>query len=133
MITTLIDPARVIDLAYSNVEYTPPQMVTLPDIIDAEQRYLTPVIGEALRDALLGGAYPTLLSDYVAPALALFVREVADAPTAPRSKGGLRRARAMMLRLSNFLDQNVEEYPEYDPESNTLKRCRIDGTHIQIH
>lgn len=133
MIKTLIDPARVIDLAYSNVEYTPQDMVSVSDIVAAEVRYLLPVIGEALYSALSEGCYPLLLSDYVAPALALFVREVADTPTAPRSKMGLAKARAMMVRLSDFLDANSAEYVEYDPTSNILKRCRLYGTHIQVH
>ncbi len=107
-------------------------MVTIFDIATAEERYLIPVIGAKLVEAVRAGNYPILLSDYIAPALALYTREVANTPTAPRSAEGQRRARAMMLRLSNLLDEKSGEYPEYSPECNTLKRCRIDGGHIQV-
>lgn len=133
MIKTLIDPARVLDLAYSAAEYTPLTAVSLIDIATVERDLLIPVVGEPLYEAIAEGEYPMLLSDYVSPAIALHVRERVNAPTAPSSAVGLRRARSMMLRLSDFLDENRYDYPEYSPMSNILKRCRINGGHVQIH
>ncbi len=128
----LINEASVINLAYSNAEYTPETMVTAADIYVAERSYLAPVVGEAMMEALRGGAYESLLNNYIALPLALYTREVANLPTAPRSVEGRRRARAAMVRLSDYLDENSGDYPEYDPANNVLKRCKINGTHIQI-
>ncbi len=93
-------------------------MIAPSDIASAEQRYLIPVIGQSLYDVMMGGAYPTLLDDYVAPAIAEYVREVVDAPSAPASAKGVRRARTMMIRLSRHLDDNEQLYPEYCSSDN---------------
>ncbi len=133
MTTNLITPEEVYGLAYANVsEYTPVEVITENDITVAERRYLIPVVGDELYASLLAGSYSSLLDDYVAPALALFVREVIDAPSAPASKAGLRRARTMLKRLSDHLDDNSSSYAEYDEDTNILKRCRIHGGDIQI-
>ncbi len=132
MIDTLITPQRVIDLAYSNADYTPSSMIAEADILTAERKYLIPVIGETLFDSLLRGDYLELMEDYVEPALALYVRELANLPSAPRSPEGMRRARSLIRRLSDHLDDNCATYAEYVASDNILKRCKIDGTHIQI-
>lgn len=133
MIQTLITPAEVYDIAYSSVaQYTPVEVITEVDILTAEQRYLVPVIGERLYAAISSGEYTSLVSDYIAPTLSLYVREVVNAPSAPASKDGMRRARAMMIYLSDYLDDNQDSYPEYVESENILKRCRIYGADIQI-
>ncbi|MFI3304887.1 MAG: hypothetical protein R3Y68_00055 [Rikenellaceae bacterium] len=132
MIDTLITPQRVVELAYSNANYTPSSMIAETDIVTAERKYLIPVIGERLFAALRNGAYLDLMEDYVAPALALYVREQANLPSAPRSAEGMSRARSFIRRLSDHLDDNCATYAEYVASDNILKRCRINGTHIQI-
>ncbi len=134
MTSRLITPEEVYGLAYANVsEYTPVEVITDADIAVAEKRYLKPVIGDELYASLLAGEYPTLLDNYVAPALALFVREVVDAPSAPASVAGMKRARGMRKILSDYLDDNESSFPEYDADENILKRCQIHGADIQIH
>ncbi len=128
----LLTPERVQDIAYSNEEYTPPGVVNITDIAAVEQRYLIPVIGEELYAALAGGDYVELLEEYVAPAVALYVREIVDTPSSPSSKRGLQSARVMMLRLSYHLEENTDSYPEYRSADNILTKCRINGVHIQI-
>ncbi len=130
--TTLITPSEVRDIAYAGEEYTPLELITSASITVAEQRYLIPVIGTELYTALSEGEYSTLLEDYVAPALALYTREVINAPAAPSSPFGMRRARAMMLHLSDLLEDSPSDYPEYKSEDNILNRCRIYGGNIQI-
>lgn len=128
----LMEPKRVLELAYDGVDFTPDIDITINDIVTATNRYIIPVIGKALYEQLLEGNYPVLMNDYVAPALALYVREVVDAPTAPRSAAGLQRARSMLMRVSDFLDEDSASYPEYEASRNILKRCRINGSNIQI-
>ncbi len=71
---TLITPADVIALAFAEGEYLPPDSVTAADIAAAEHRYMEPIAGRALMDALAEGSYAELMADYVAPALAMSVR-----------------------------------------------------------
>lgn len=133
MTTTVITPSEVYELAFSAVyEYTPVEVITEADIVLAEQKFLIPIIGGDLHAAILDEQYSTLVSDYIATALALCVREMVNAPSAPASKDGMRRARAMMRRLSDHLDDNQSSYPEYVESENILKRCRIHGHDIQI-
>lgn len=42
------------------------------------------------------------------------------------------QAHAMLLRLTEYLDENAASIPEYDPRANVLKRCRTDGGFVQI-
>ena len=42
------------------------------------------------------------------------------------------QAHAMLLRLTEYLDENAASIPEYDPRANILKRCRTDGGFVQI-
>ncbi len=132
MIKTLIESDRVLALAYSDAPYTPQQMITPSVVVTAEQRYLKPVIGEALIQALHDDKYIKLYEDYVAPALALYVRYEVDGYGAPTAKTILQRARQMMHRLSDHLDENSSQYVEYDANSNILKRCSLDGGFVQV-
>ncbi len=128
----LITPQRVVDIAYSNCDYTPPSMISECDIVTAQRKYLAPVVGEQLIAALLRGDYLGLMEEYVAQPLALYVRELANLPSAPRSSEGMSRARSMMRRLSDHLEDNKAAYPEYVASCNILKRCKIDGNFVQI-
>lgn len=154
---TLITPRRAAELAFAAGEQAPPGAITAADTAVAESRYLVPVIGRALYDRLAGGAYPELLSEYLAPAIALFARLTAQprldtgtvpgGTTVPRSddfqpagEAALRRrhralreqARTLLRRAAAHLDAHAERYPEYDPRRNILKHCRIDGDLVQI-
>ena len=71
---TLITPSQAVALAFADGEYLAPEAITEADIAAAEHRYIEPVAGSALCEALAAGIYPALLADYVAPALAMAVR-----------------------------------------------------------
>lgn len=154
---TLITSEQVAALAFSGGEYLDPAAVAESDIAAAEVRYVRPVVGQRLYEQLLAGEYAQLLTDYLAAPLALWTRVliqtrlevrtgscgavVADPDgTEPVSEsqssrllGALRsQARALMQRASDHLDQQAADYPEYDPQQNILKRCRIHGDFVQI-
>lgn len=155
---TLIDNIQVVALAFSSEEMLDASAITPLDILEAEDRYICPVVGEPLADRLLEGAYPELLNDYVAPALAAWVRYVVQ-PMLPRrtaaqlvegGDGGAvteplncrevymqkllrRKASTLLYRLGEYLDANADKYPEYNPDNNALNRCTINGSIIQIY
>jgi hypothetical protein len=71
---TIITSARVAQLAFRAPDLLPEDSIPPSTIVAAEERFLRPVLGAALCDALAEGAYPKLLDDYIAPALALYVK-----------------------------------------------------------
>ncbi len=152
----LLQPSQVLRLAFGADEYLPPDAVTEADIAAAEERCIVPVIGRALYDRLLAGAYPELLAEYLAAPAALFTRALVQprldirtdrcGTTSPRPDGAqsagseplrcrlqsLRaEARTLLLRASRHLAAHRSEYPEYDPEQDILNRCRIHGNFVQ--
>lgn len=154
---TLITPLQVLRLAFGDGEYLPPESIPEAGIAAAEQRYLVPVIGRALYEKILGGSYDTFKTEYLAAPTALLTRLALQprldirtgqcGTTAPKSTYGqpaddtsrrqrqhaLRsEARTLLRRAGDYLDTHREEFPEYDPETNILKRCTTDGGFVQI-
>lgn len=152
----LITPEEVIRLAFADGEWLPPESVSEAAIRAAAERHLIPVTGRALYGRMLEGAYPELRDDYAAPALALCVRLLLQprldvrtgrfGTTAPSSAAwkaapessvrglmrSLRRQAAAHLRnLSQQLDAHSADYPEYEPEKNVYRHCRIYGDIVQ--
>ena len=154
---TLITPAQVVATAFGDGEYIAPEVIGEADIAAACHHYITPILGQTLHEALLGGAYPELLEDYVQPALAfavrvsiqrsLNVRTGAMGLSAPHGGSSAvttaaadalqaslrRRARDLRKRLSDHLCRNAERYAEYNPKNDSMKNCSIYGGFIQIH
>ena len=153
----LITNEQVISLAFGDGEYLSPEVILDSDIALAEDRYIVPVVGAELHQALLDGSYPTLLSDFVAPALAMAVRTVvqpalnvrtghaglqissslrADSSTKTAMQSlqkSLRlRRQALLRRLSNHLKNHASEFAEYDPKSDAMQKCSINGGYIQV-
>ena len=154
---TLISISQLLQFALGSGEYLPPDALSEADITAAEQRYLLPVIGQALYEKLLAGEYATLRDDYLARPLALFTRLALQprldirtgqcGTTAPKSSWGqpaddeaLRRqrnalrceARTLLRRAAAYLETHRTEFPEYLPEKNILNRCTTDGGFVQI-
>lgn len=154
---TLITPAQVIALAFADGEYLPPQSVTEADIAAAEQRHLAPIVGTALYEKLLLGGYAAFAEEYLAPAIALCTRlsiqprldirtggcgtvaprssayQPASEATLARLQKSLRtQAQTLLRRASDHLDAHSDEFPEYNPRANILKRCSTDGNLVQI-
>ncbi|MBQ7310587.1 MAG: hypothetical protein IJW88_03570 [Alistipes sp.] len=151
----LITPEQVVSLAFSDAEYISVATISDSDIDAATNRYILPIVGQSLVDALLEQNYSALLEQYVAPALAFAVRHsiqptlnlrTADsgllAPrtdnyTTPSQRAVItyrssikNRMRELLCRLSDHL--NSAEYEEYNPKQNILNRCSIDGGFVQI-
>lgn len=153
---TLITPAQAVALAFADGEYLAPEAIGEGDIAAAEQRYIVPVVGQALYEKLLGGSYAGFTAEYLAAPTALFTR-IAVQPrldirtgqcgtVAPKSAAyqpagtealrelhrSLRRqARTLLRRAAEHLEAHPAEFPEYDPEANILKRCTTDGNLVQ--
>ena len=43
------------------------------------------------------------------------------------------QARTLLRRAGEHLFAHRDEFPEYDPENDTLRRCTTDGGFVQIH
>ncbi len=154
---TLITPAQTVALAFADGEYVSPATVGDSDIASAMHRYVLPVIGRPLADALADGRYAALTEDYVAPALAMSVRTLIQRSlnvrtgqvglSIPTGRGSdtalksasdelqrslVRRRRALLRRLSDYLAAHAGEFPEYSPEEDAMKKCSVDGGFVQI-
>lgn len=120
-------------------------------IASAQRKFLKPVLGE-LYVALEAGRYGALLSDYVKPALAQWVRYLvlpslsAQAGAAGVVQYGgsgfdaagdkslarlLRRTRGnagtLTLDMVEHIEANGDDYPEYRAQDNVLNRIGISG------
>lgn len=145
--TTILTPTDVYNLAFSVEECYNSSAVKEADIAIAESRYLLPVVGEALYTKLVNGGYYDLRVGYVAPMLSAWIRYMVEPLLAERcglshsatavDKQVLIRLKMMAMeqsrRLSNYLDQHSDEYPEYNPIDNPLNHCSIDGNIVQIY
>lgn len=148
----LIRPPEVAALAFGGTERLNPSLIDEAAILAAQQKFLYPVVGAALYDALGQGRYPALMETYVRPALALWVRwlilpqlaaQAGSAgvvgctapglePVSTRALGDLRmsarsQAAALMHVLVEELEADAKRYPEYDPAKNILNRITLDG------
>ena len=154
---TLTTQSQVIGLAFAECEYMPATAVSEAEIAVAEERCIVPVTGRALYEKMLAGSYAELRDEYAVPTAAIFtrvgmqpltdVRSGRFGTVAPRPEYGepadrerildlrrslLRKGRTLQRRMSDFLERNAADYPEYDPRENILNRCSTDGGYIQI-
>lgn len=148
----LINSEDVLRLAYSSEELLPSTMLLDCDIVEAECRYIEPLVGKALVEALHDGQYTELVDEYVAPALAMWTRycvehvayrrctachdEALSSAQLDHLRLALRalRAKASTLtrRLTDHLNTHGDDYPEYNASNNPQNRCFIYGDIIQI-
>ena len=153
----LITNEQVILLAFGDGEYLSPEVILDSDIAAAAFRYIVPVVGEELYQAMLDGSYEVLRNDFVAPALAMAVRGAiqpsinvrtsqlglqissslrADSSTKTAMQTlqkSLRLRRSTLLkRLSHHLREHASEFPEYNPSNDILQKCSIDGGFVQM-
>ena len=157
MIKSIITPAEVISLAFSDGGYIPPEAIAEIDIVAATERWVRPVVGEALLERVAEGDYAELRSDYIAPAVAFYTRylvqprlnvatsglgltspagsshKVAERTSREELQRALKiRARTALKRLSAHLEQNADEYADYTSSENILNHCCCDGGFVQI-
>ena len=149
----IITPQEVIYLAFSREELVHRDVVTELDIAEAESRYIRPILGEALAEAIAAGGYMELRSEYVAPALAAWCRYVVEPLLAARCREmhhddrssaenehlrGVvrslkRKASTLSRRLSDHLNAHGDDYAEYNPKANPLNHCSIYGDIVQVY
>lgn len=157
MANNIISPPEVVALAFSDGGYVAPEAVGEVDITSAIERWIKPVVGEALLEAVQGGEYAELRDEYLRPAVAAYVRlmlqprlnvatsqlglytpnsshqKAADEASRRELIRSLRmRASTLLRRLSAYLEQNKESIKEYSSKDNILNRCSYDGGFIQI-
>ena len=144
---TILTPSQIYSLIFSAEEGYNSSAVRESDIAIAESRYLLPIVGERLYNALLEGEYSELCSDYIAPMLGAWTRYIVEPLLAERCGFGhgatvaaaelLARLKLMAMshtrRLSDYLNAHAEEFPEYNPIDNPLNHCSIDGNIVQIY
>jgi hypothetical protein len=148
----LITPAQVAETAFRAPDFITPDAVGEATILAAQQKYIRPVLGDALYDAVCRGDYPTLVEDHLKLPLALYVKmlmlpslavqagaagvvEVNSKNLARAGEGKLRAAlrrlrgdaRALMRRAAGHIETAPGDYPEYDPARNILNRCSTEG------
>lgn len=146
---TLITPAEVAALAFPGSLDPHGGFIAESSILSAQQKFLKPVLNR-LCDSLEN--YPALLDEYVKPALAQWVRflvlpsiaaQVGSAgivaprgqnfeSVSPMSAAALRSrakadARALTLRMVEYIEAHREEFLEYDPAANVLSRVSATG------
>lgn len=152
----LITNEQVIKLAFGDGEFLSPDVVLDSDIASATHRYIIPVVGAELCEAMLGGSHKTLLDDFVAPALAMAVRTMIQPALNVRTgQGGLHipssaradtstkgvtnalhkslrmRRQALLRRLSDHLKAHASEFAEYDADNDVMQKWRMDGGYLQ--
>ena len=149
---TLITAERAYALVFSTEEPYSAAAITEADIAEAESRYLMPIVGEELYNAL--AAYSDLVAEYVEPMVAAWVRYIVEPHLAARcctcyvegrvteavndhTERVMRalRAKAVALtrRLSDHLNSHSADYAEYNPKTNPLNRCFIYGNIVQVY
>ena len=148
---SIITPKQVVELAFVPEGLVTQTKITLLDIAIAESRYLLPIIGETLYEAILAGRYTTLRDEYILPMVAAWTRYVAEPLLAERmgvayddySEADIdardmaivrlrRNAQVLSRRLSDYLNAHCDEHLEYNPVDNPLNHCMIYGGLVQI-
>ena len=154
IMNTLMTADRLFSLVFTREESYNAAVIMPVDIAEVESRYLVPVVGSALYEAMQGGKYVELVEGYVAPMVAAWVRYVVEPHLASRcciyhtqrditesvNENSARvmralRAKAVALtrRLSDHLNAHSSDYVEYDPNVNPLNRCFIYGDIVQVY
>ena len=152
----IITPAEVVALAFSDGGYLSPEVVAQEDIEAAIERWVKPIVGEALLDTVQSGGYAEFSQDMLKPAIAFCVRwAVQPRLNALTSQSGLVaavgsvkaadkslreelmravkvRARTALKSMSEYLEAHTAEFREYDTKQNVLNGCSCDGGFVQI-
>lgn len=139
-------------MAFAPLDRVTPEDVNQLTISVAQQRFVSPVLGDAMVEAMIGGSYSELVEELIAPALALYTRVLMMPSLALRTsaagvvKGSsdyldaatendlrslrrttLAQATTLLRKAVSQIESSPELYPEYDPRQNIWRRCRIDG------
>ena len=153
----IISTSQVIELAFTDGGYIPPEVVSEADIRAATERWVKPVVGRELLQRVAEGSYVQLKNDYIAPVIALYTRllvqpklnvmssfggltsahsssrKASDSSSRKELQGAVKRdAQSLLRALSDYLNENEERFAEYKKGENVLNRCCTDGGFVQI-
>lgn len=148
----LISPSEVLGIAFVNSQPMDECCIDEATIIEAEYKFIKPVLGP-LYDKLCSGGYPTLLSDYIKPALALYVKMLLlpslginigsvgvsqarganfSACTPEQMQIAVEQCRSsaytLIGRAIEHIEGNPTLYPEYQKSRNILNNLKINGS-----
>lgn len=148
----LISPEEVASMAFAPLDHITTDDINPLTIACAQERFIVPILGEAMIEALLRGDYADLADKWVCPALALYTRALMMPALALRTsaagvvKSGnqyldaatenelrslrrstLAQATTLLRKAVARIESAPDHYPEYDPRMNIWRRCRIDG------
>ncbi len=126
-IKLLMTTSEVVDYAFATGEYVADGEISETAIMTAQQRYIIPILGKRLFEALAEGDYTTLREEYIAPTLGILARIEANLAAYPPTTAERQRAKLFLRNLSDYLNNYSELYAEYDPEENVMNRCQIVG------
>ncbi len=121
----LMTPTEVIDYAFATGEYVSLTSLTESMIAAAQLRYITPILGSELTEAVADGKYEELREGYIAPTLGLLVRLEANLAAYPPTVTERQRAKLFLSTLSDYLNTNADEFSQYAMEDNVMNRCSI--------
>lgn len=154
----LIAPNKIYDLAFTRHDYLPPGAISELHIVEVQERYIRPVVGEELFAALATGSHPALLEEFAAPVIACGVKlsllpqlrlhiapggvmEPSGEGWKPLTEESLhsvcKALRKELEGLRRRLDRELKrlhragELPEYNPQENIRNRCRIYGDFVE--
>ena len=150
---TIFTAEELFPLAFEGEESYNATVITESDIIEAENRYLVPIVGDTLYSMLCRNSYTELKNSHILPMVAAWVRYIVEPHLASRcciyhsdrniteaeNENSERVMRALRLKaatlsrkLTNHLNLNSALYAEYNPENNPLTHCFIYGNIVQI-
>lgn len=154
----IITAEEILAEAFTDGEYIASNVIAHSDITAAIERWILPITGQELLEAIEDGCYAEFAAQYLKPTVAAYTRleiqprlnvatgqlglslprtsyhKVADESMRRELMTALKR-RAYMLRrrMSNYLEKHAATMPEYNPKKNSLKRCCCNGGIVQIH
>ncbi|MFI3285020.1 MAG: hypothetical protein R3Y08_00030 [Rikenellaceae bacterium] len=123
----LMTATEVVDYAFATGEYVAEGAITYAHIAAAQQRYLEPILGRTLCEAITKGSYSMLREEYIAPTLGILARIEAALPAYPPTTAERQRGKLFLQNLSEYLNANAELYYEYDIDENVMNRCSLVG------
>ncbi len=123
----LVSLEEIAEVAFTGSEYLPSETITLNHIRSVQERFVTPVVGEALCQSIADGLYVDLYDNYILPVMGELVRIEVDLDAYPVRRSNRVRARSLLEALSSHLNSNSDLYPEYDPRENVMNRCQLVG------
>lgn len=118
-------PTEVVDYAFATGEYVAQGAITESVIMAAQLRYITPILGQSLSDAVADGDYEELREEYIAPTLGLLARIEANLDAYPPTITERQRAKLFLGNLTEYLNEQAAAFAEYDPEENVMNRCSV--------